>query len=133
MTYIVSLGQKKIFNAKECSLVPLIFELCINSLQASLYILKPLAQICEASFVTESPAQTASTAPLHLCKSLLPQRTGYLKKYQTRILTQSFSHLIPFILPCLVVQEPVLCRSDSAGRTGSPGFASATAATLPPL
>ena len=46
---------------------------------------------------------------------------------------QNSLHLLPFMLPCLVVQEPALCHSDSAGQTGSLGPASVTAATPPTL
>lgn len=55
------------------------------------------------------------------------------EKQHNYILTPSSFHLIPFKLPCLVVQEPALCHSDSADPTGSPGPASATAATPPTL
>lgn len=79
----------------------------------------------------DPPAQTAVTTPFR--KSLRPQRPDSHEKQHNYILTPSSFHLIPFILPCVVVQEPALCHSDSAGQTGSPGPASVTAATLPTL
>lgn len=85
--------------------------------------------LCEAPVVTAPPAQTAVTSLL--CKSL-PQRPGS-QQQPNYILTRSSFRLIPFILPCLVVQEPARCRSDSAGQTGSLGPASVTAAALPTL
>lgn len=48
-------------------------------------------------------------------------------------MTQGSFHLSLFKLPCSVVQEPVLCHSDSAGRTGSPGPASETGVIRPTL
>lgn len=63
----------------------------------------------------------------------LTQRSESLEKYHNYILTQGSFHLSPFKLPCLVVQEPVLCHSDCAGRTGSPGPASVTGPTRPTL
>lgn len=92
-----------------------------------------LQESYEAPVVTDAQAQTAETTLLCLCKSLLPRRSESIEKYHNYTFTQGSFHLIPFILPCLVVQVPALCHSDSAGRTDSPGPASVTATTPPTL
>lgn len=120
---------------KELNWTEKIFELCTYSLQPPLPTLKafvPTVGIFAGPWL--SWIRQLRRRWLHrFVNPFYLKGLDRHEKQHDHILTPSSFHLIPFILPCLVVQEPALCHSDSAGQTGSPGPASATAATPPTL